>query len=287
VERPKSIEWPNKAKICVTFIVPWEVWPENFATRDSHQRSSHRAPPVNATFNKNMAAVTEREYGDRVGIWRLLDMFDRHGIKVTMLMNGKKVEQFADVCREIQAKGHEFSAESYEHEYSYMLTREQERESINKSIAAFQKELGEKPTGYLSPGHSSTPHTLELIAEAGCFLWWADPLNSDVPYVVDVKGKKIVVIPYNVPGCNDYSTYGSGRTPRDLLQIMKDQFDYLYWEGEQGSPKYWVVNMHPFVSGVPYRTKVMDEFIQYAKGFSDVWFARRREIAEWCLKQGY
>ena len=71
MERPKSIEWPNKAKICVTFIVPWEVWPENFATRDSHQRSSHRAPPVNATFNKNMAAVTEREYGDRVGIWRL------------------------------------------------------------------------------------------------------------------------------------------------------------------------------------------------------------------------
>src|SRR4029077_6661491 len=87
--RPKPIEWPNKAKICVTFIVPWEVWPENFATRESLQRSSHRVPPANAVFKRNMAAVTEREYGDRVGIWRLMDLFDRHQLKVTMLMNGK------------------------------------------------------------------------------------------------------------------------------------------------------------------------------------------------------
>src|SRR5262245_62026501 len=115
VSRPKPIAWPDQAKICVTFIVPWEVWPENFATHESLQRSSHRAPPPNAVFDKNMAAVTEREYGDRVGIWRLLDLFDRHQLKVTMLMNGKKVKQFADVCREIKAKGHEFSAEGYEH----------------------------------------------------------------------------------------------------------------------------------------------------------------------------
>jgi len=271
----------------VTFIVPWEVWPENFATRDSLQRSSHRTPPANAVFNKNMAAVTEREYGDRVGIWRLLDLFDRHDLKVTMLMNGKKVEQFADLCREIKAKGHEFSSESYEHEYSYMHTREQERESIEKSIAAFERVLGEKPTGYLSPGHSSTPHTLDLVAEQSCFVWWADPLNSDIPYTVEARGRRVAVVPYNVPGCNDYSTYGSGRTPRDLLQIMKDHFDYLYWEGEQGFPKYWAVNLHPFVSGVPYRTKIMDEFIRHAKGYPDVWFARRLEIADWCLKQGY
>jgi peptidoglycan/xylan/chitin deacetylase (PgdA/CDA1 family) len=287
VPRPKSIEWPNKAKICVTFIVPWEVWPENFATRDSLQRSSHRVPPVDAVFKRNMAAITEREYGDRVGIWRLLDLFERHDLKMTMLMNGKKVEQFPDVCREIKAMGHEFSSESYEHEYSYMFTRDQERESIVKSIAAFERVLGEKPTGYLSPGHSSTDHTLELVAEQKCFIWWADPLNCDVPYTVAAGGRKVVVVPYNVPGCNDYSTYGSQRTPRDLLQIMKDHFDYLYWEGQQGSPKYWAVNMHPFVSGVPFRTKIMDEFITYAKGFSDVWFARRLEIANWCLEQGY
>ncbi|MDP6561128.1 MAG: hypothetical protein QF619_13595, partial [Candidatus Binatia bacterium] len=109
MSRPKAVEWPGKAKICVTFIVPWEVWPENFATRESLQRqASVTIPPANAVFKKNMAAVTEREYGDRVGIWRLLDLFDRHGLKVTFLMNGLKVEQFADVVKEIKAQDHEF-----------------------------------------------------------------------------------------------------------------------------------------------------------------------------------
>ena len=287
MSRPQCIEWPNKAKICVTFIVPWEVWPENFATRESLQRhSSHTIPPANAVFKRNLAAVTEREYGDRVGIWRLIDLFERYKLKVTFLMNGLKVEQFPNEVKEFQALGHEFSSEGYEHEYSFMYTKDQERESIRKTVAAFEKVLGHKPTGYLSPGHASTNYTPELVAEAG-FVWWADPLNSDNPYTIAVSGKKVVVVPYNVPGCNDYSTYGTGRTPRDLLQIMKDQFDYLYWEGEQGSPKFFAFNLHPFVSGVPYRTKVIEEFIRYAQGFAGVWWAKRIEIAEWCLKKGY
>ena len=98
-----------------------------------------------------MALVTEREYGDRVGIWRITDLFQRHNLKVTFLMNGLKVEQFADECREFKAQGHEFSSESYEHEYSFMYTKEQERETIQKTVAAFEKVLGQKPTGYLSP----------------------------------------------------------------------------------------------------------------------------------------
>src|SRR5215813_12286313 len=103
--RPKPIEWPDKAKICVTFIVPWEVWPENFATHESLQRHGGATlPPPKAVFKQNMALVTEREYGDRVGIWRVVDLFDRHNLKVTFLMNGLKVEQFADECREFKAK---------------------------------------------------------------------------------------------------------------------------------------------------------------------------------------
>lgn len=69
-------------------------------------------------LERSAAAVTEREYGDRIGIWRIMDMFVRHGLKVTFLMNGHKVEQFADECQEFKAQGHEFSSKSYEPEYS-------------------------------------------------------------------------------------------------------------------------------------------------------------------------
>ncbi len=230
--------------------------------------------------------MTEREYGDRAGIWRLLDIFLRHHLKVTFLMNGLKVEQFPDIVKEIQAQGHEFSSEGYVHEYSFMYTKNEERESIRKTIKAFESVLGERPYGYLSPGHCHTDNTLDLITDAG-YVWWADPLNDDVPYTVQSKGRNLVVIPYNIAGCHDYSTYGTARTPRDLLQIWKDQFDYLYMEGERGFPKFFSINLHPFVSGVPYRSKVIEEFLQYIKGLPKVWFARRIEIANWWLEKGY
>ena len=69
-----------------------------------------------------------------------------------------------------------------------------------------------------------------------------------------------------------------------LKGSMRTEF---YWEGEQGAPKFFAFNLHPFVSGVPFRTKIIDEFIRYAKGFPKVWFARRIEIANWCLEKGY
>ena len=290
--RPRKIEWPDGARICMTFIVPWEVWPENFATAASGQRTAgHHIPPADAPFTRSMSAVTEREYGDRTGIWRLLDTFERYDIKASLLLNGVKAEELgreenADLLAEVQSQGHEYASEGYVHEYSYMYTREQEDESMKKTIKAFEDAFGQRPTGYLSPGHCFTDNTLDLVAENG-YTWWADPLNDDQPYILESGNKKVVVIPYNISGCNDYSTYKGDRTPRDLMGIWRDQFDQLYDEGEQGYPKFFSINFHPFVSGVPYRTKVIREFLDYVRSHSKVWFAPRIEMANWFLKQGY
>jgi peptidoglycan/xylan/chitin deacetylase (PgdA/CDA1 family) len=233
-----------------------------------------------------MSAITERQYGDRVGVWRLLDLFDRKNVKVTFLMNGRKVELFPDATLQIKEKGHELSSEGYVHEYSFMMSRAQEQRSIKKTVGAFERITGEKPTGYLSPGHAYTENTLDLVTEAG-YVWWADPLDYDLPYTLKRDKRKIVVIPYNVPGTHDYSIYAANVPPRDLLQIWKDQFEYLYEEGERGSPKFMSLNLHPFVSGKPYVTKVVEEFIDFVKSREQVWIAKRIDIAKWWLDKGY
>lgn len=290
--KPRRIEWPDDARICMTFIIPYEVWPEHLGTSASRQsQPGHHVPPPDARFNVSMSAITEREYGDRAGIWRLLDLFQRYDLKTSFLMNGLKAVELgrpenADLLREIKSQGHEYSSEGYVHEYSFMYTREEEDESMKKTIEAFEDNLGARPTGYLSPGHCHTDNTLELVAENG-YTWWADPLNDDVPYTLSANGRDIVVIPYNIAGCHDYSTYTAARTPRDLLQIWTDQFDYLYAEGERGYPKFFSINLHPFVSGVPYRAKIVSEFLDYVKSKPRVWFARRIEIADWWLEKGY
>ena len=290
--RPKKIEWPDDARICMTFIIPYEVWPEHLGTGQSRQsQPGHHVPPPDARFKTSMSAVTEREYGDRAGIWRLLDLFERYDLKTSFLMNGLKAVELgrpenADLLQEIASQGHEYSSEGYVHEYSFMYTREEEDGSMKKTIKAFEDNLGARPTGYLSPGHCHTDNTLELVEENG-YTWWADPLNDDVPYTLQANGRDIVVIPYNIAGCHDYSTYTTPRTPRDLLQIWKDQFDYLYEEGERGYPKFFSINLHPFVSGVPYRSKIISEYLDYIKSKPKVWFARRIEIADWWLERGY
>lgn len=290
--KPRRIEWPDDARICMTFIIPYEVWPEHLGTSASRQsQPGHHVPPPDARFNVSMSAITEREYGDRAGIWRLLDLFQRYDLKTSFLMNGLKAVELgrpenADLLQEIKSQGHEYSSEGYVHEYSFMYTREEEDESMKKTIEAFEDNLGARPTGYLSPGHCHTDNTLELVAENG-YTWWADPLNDDVPYTLSANGRDIVVIPYNIAGCHDYSTYTAARTPRDLLQIWTDQFDYLYAEGERGYPKFFSINLHPFVSGVPYRAKIVSEFLDYVKSKPRVWFARRIEIADWWLEKGY
>ena len=169
--RERRIEWPNGARICLTFIIPYEVWPDDLGTAASRQRQpGHHIPPPDARFNRSMSAVTEREYGDRVGIWRLLELFERHEIKTTLLMNGLKAvwlgrPENAGLLAEIASQGHEYSSEGFVHEYSYMYTREEEDESMKKTIAAFEECFGTRPTGYLSPGHCYTDNTLDLVAE--------------------------------------------------------------------------------------------------------------------------
>ena len=89
--RPRKIEWPDDARICVTFIVPYEVWPAHLGTAQSRQsQQGHHIPPPNARFKTSLSVITEREYGDRAGIWRLLDLFKRYDLKVTLLLNGLK-----------------------------------------------------------------------------------------------------------------------------------------------------------------------------------------------------
>lgn len=230
-----------------------------------------------------MGVVMDRQYGDRAGIWRLLDLFEREGITATFFLNGKTVEENPDAAREIVENGHEIAAQTYVHEYPVMFEKEVERGTIRQSVQAFKSVLGVKPLGYLSPGIRPTPNTLELIADEG-FLWSADCINDDLPYPVKVKDKTVIMLPKDFHP-NDYTTYDvDARAPREVLGIFQDAFDYLYGEGAT-SPKMFTVTLHPFLAGRPYRAKIVQDFVRYAKSHPKVWFARGIDIANWWLEK--
>lgn len=276
-----EIKWPNNAKIAVIPAVAFEAWPDDLGRPDSMQIEDRRAFPDNAIYKRDLVIVTDREYGERVGIFRLLDIFDRENIRTTFFISGILAELLPDLIKEINHKGHEIASENYIHDYSLMKTETQEREDLRKTVKTIQKVLkNERPLGFLSTGVRPTNHTPFIVADEG-YEYWVDPQNDELPYILKLgDNKELVVISY-ILQLNDYSTYRmSDRTPRQLLEIWKDTFDCLYKESEV-NPTIMLWGIHPFLTGRPYRAPILQEFISYAKKFEGVWFTRCIDVARW------
>jgi peptidoglycan/xylan/chitin deacetylase (PgdA/CDA1 family) len=276
--RRPAIRWPNGARLAIVPGVAFETWPEDLGRADSLQNQDRRAIPKDAPFNRDLAVVTDREYGERVGIYRMLDLFDRTGIRTTFFFNGINAERFPELTKQIDAAGHEVASENWIHDYSFMKTREHEDADQKKTVAAITRATGKHPGGYLSTGVRPTLATPELAAENG-YTYWMDPQHEELPYTLVVGATRLVVINYNL-SLNDYTTYGKDRTPRELGELWHDTVEYLHREGER-YPSVVTWGLHPFLSGRPFRAKVLEEFIVWAKALPGVWFARTRDIAEW------
>src|ERR1700741_5431338 len=150
--RRKRIAWPDGNRMALSFFVSWETGPDDLGTNASHQRSNRGKLPDNAVYKRDMGVVMDRQFGDKCGIWRILDMFDRENIKATFFLNGRTAEENVEAVKELVSKGHELPAQSYIHEYTVTMDKEAERNTIQGSIDAFKKVAGVTPLGYLSPG---------------------------------------------------------------------------------------------------------------------------------------
>ena len=147
--------------------------------------------PENAIYKRDVGVVMDREFGDKCGVWRILDLFEHENIKATFFLNGITAEQNVDAVKELVASGHELAAQPYIHEYTVTLDKDGERKIIQGSIDAFAKVAGVTPRGYLSPGVRPTPNTIDLISDMR-FTWSSDCIDEDVPYAVGPKDKPIV-----------------------------------------------------------------------------------------------
>ena len=281
--RRSPIKWPDDARIAIVPCVAFETWPEDLGMPGSLNPSNRPPLPLQAKFKKDMTVITDRQYGERVGVFRMIDLLEREGVKTTFFINGITAEKVPEIVKEIKAKGHEIATESYIHDCSFMKSYEEEKKDLQRTKEAVKSVLGETPEGYLSMRVQPTDNTPLIIAEEG-YTYWVDPQHEEIPYTLKVGDRTLVVLTYMFY-VNDWSSYSlDGRTPRQLLEIWKDCFDYLYEEGEAGSPKTMIWGLHPFLTGRPYRAKILREFIKYAKGHPRVWFARCIDIAEWWLK---
>jgi allantoinase len=269
--RPKPLKWPNHAKIAVSFFVAFEAF-DNY----SQYRRGEGGKP-------DYASLAYGEYGGKAGIWRVMDVLARNGVKGTIDTNGRAAEVFPEALKELSNGGHEIVGHGWVNEiYLTSLQPQQERELIHRTQESIAAVTGKRPVGWVSPGHRITERTFEYYVEEGVY-WTGDLPGPDIPEHRMVNGRPLVVMP-RLDYANDLSLIFHQKHPaRVYFESFKTAFDLLYAEGEAGAPKLIDALVHAHIGGRPNIIGVFEECIRYAKSFKDVWFCTKGEIAKYYL----
>jgi peptidoglycan/xylan/chitin deacetylase (PgdA/CDA1 family) len=278
--RPPKVTWPGGARIAISLVVNYEEGSEP-AVGDGDAMSERvlsEVPPRPAQAGKrDLAMETMYEYGARVGFWRLMDIFDELDVKSTFYVCAVALERNRKAAKEIRRRGHDVVCHGYRWEDVTLLTREEERDHIRRAVASITETTGERPLAWYCR-YGPSVNTRELVVEEGGFLYDCDAYNDDLPYWTMVGEKRHLVVPYSL--VNNDSRIASGHlgSPEAFEEHLRYTFDRLYKEGAT-LPKMMSIGLHMRVAGHPARAQALAKFIEYAKSFPGVWFARRIEIA--------
>ena len=278
------IEWPGGARIAVSLVVNYEEGAE-YSTMDgdSHHETNGEVPSPVPAGDRDLNNESFFEYGSRVGVWRLLDMFRRYGVASTFFCCALALERNPGVAREIPGQGHEVCGHGYRWEEYHLMDRDAEQDAIAKTVESLQRTTGERTVGWFTR-YGPSVNTRDLVVEHGGFVYDSIGLNDDLPYYVTVKERPWLVVPYSME-TNDARFWRGGLVSvNDFYDYLKDTFDVLYEEGRT-HPKMMSVGLHCRIAGRPARSRAVERFLQYARQMPGVWFARRDEIARWWLER--
>ena len=277
-ENPPDIVWPNKARIAISVVVNYEEGSEySLLDGDTHHETNNEVPSPVPLDQRDLFNESFFEYGSRVGVWRLLNLFERYGVQTTFYCCAVALERNPEVARAIVERGHEVCGHGYRWQEYHSMDRDSELDSIRRTVESLERTTGVRPVGWFTR-YGPSLNTRELVAGEQGFIYDSLSMNDDLPYFVRVNEAPWLVIPYSFE-TNDARFWRGGLVSvNDFFEYLKDTFDCLYEEG-QSSPKMMSVGLHCRITGRPARSRAVQRFLEYASGFPDVWFARRDEIA--------
>lgn len=236
--------------------------------------------PFTNQFNPDVLNYGWRDYGARVGIWRMMDIFDKHGIAMTGAINAECCLHYPQIIEAANARGWEWMAHGMSNSIlKNTLSKEAETEAIKSALDLIERHCGKRPRGWLGPALVESHNTLDILTELG-LEYVADWCNDDQPYRMKTRNGPVVALPYTLE-IGDFPVFlDQGGSGEDFFRILVDQFDVLYEEGGTNA-RVLSVALHPFLIGHPFRAKHLDRAIAYMRGHSDVWFVTPSDILDW------
>jgi len=276
VDRP-PLRWPNGARVAV-WVIP-NI--EHFL----FDRPSTRIADGVLSLNPDVLNYSWRDYGVRVGIWRMMDVMQRYGVPGTVALNSDVCGKYPRIIEAGNALGWEWMGHGTSN--SILINRQNEDEEralirdVTKTIA---EATGLRPRGWLSPALSETVRTLDLLAEAG-IEYVGNWVNDEQPYRMRVRSGAMVSMPYSAELNDIPALLGLHQSPETFGRMICDQFDVLYEDGAV-TGRVMSICLHPFLIGHPHRSKYFDMALKHITSRREVWLAKGSEILDWFNRNG-
>ncbi|MBB4952797.1 putative urate catabolism protein [Agrobacterium vitis] len=275
-------KWPGGANLAVQFVINYEEGGESCILDGDPGSENLLSEIVGAASwpgqrNLNMESIYE--YGARAGFWRLHRMFTALNVPVTVYGVTLAMARNPEAVAAMKEAGWEIASHGYRWLEYKDFAEEIERKHILEAVRLHTEVAGERPYGMYQGKPSD--NTLKLVMEEGGFLYSSDNYADDLPFwVPDPAGKPFLIIPYTLE-TNDmrFATPQGFNSGDQFFTYLKDAFDTLYQEGQEGAAKMMSVGLHCRLVGRPGRAAALKRFVDYVLSHDKVWVPTRLDIA--------
>ncbi|MDO8212060.1 polysaccharide deacetylase family protein [Conexibacter sp. CPCC 206217] len=273
----RAVRWPHDEAIAMTVGVALEAF-----DRHSQVRTEGRGG------ERDLFSLSYAEYGVRVGVWRLLEVFAEEEVTASFSISGKVAADHPATIRAVAGAGHDLIGHGWVNDRLMADASEtDERDMIRRTLDAIETAGGRRPTGWASPGNMSSERTLAILQEEGV-TFTGDDASDDVPFVEQVGGTRMAVLPKANIDANDLLQWV---LPKNAPGVFADSFvatfDTLHAEGLRGRPGWADVVLHCHMAGRPTFVPTLRAVLRHVRARERVWWTRKSDLAAWTLEQDF
>ena len=278
----KPVAWPGGARIALWVVPALEWFPLDM------KGQPFKPPGAMQTSYPDLRHYTLRDYGNRVGIFRVMEALARHAIPASVAVNAAVAVRYPSLVKACVERGWEIIANGLDMDHLHHggLAEADERALVEQSLRILRAASGGKVRGWLSPAKSESFATPDLLREAGID-YVCDWVNDDMPYAMRTRAGELVAMPHPVD-IDDYTILVQNHhTEDDFRDALIDQFDLLYREASPENGRVMAISLHPWVIGQPYRIGALEQALQHIMQKQGVWAATGSQILDaWKSRQG-
>jgi allantoinase len=282
----KPLKWPGGKRVALILTLNLETWD---MVKETDRPYYAGGPPILPDVLPGNVAdfpnYSWREYGQRVGVFRLFDLFDEMRVQPSCTFNAVTALRRREMLDAAIKRGCELVAHNFEQGEllsDFAKDPARERDIVRRTLDVYAQAVGRNAKGWLSSSLRGTVNTPGILAEHG-LIFYCDLMNDDQPYLIQTDHGPIVSTPYTNE-INDFTLLTRrNHTTDEFRDVLIEELQVLYKEGAQ-SGRLMNVGIHPHVSGRAYRIRALREFLAYAKKLKGVWWTTREAIATWYLQ---